>query len=346
MSDCLRVLRSWLPFGVALAVSCGCASSKPKTQEPAAAGEFAAANGAVTERIPGNPFVGIEGFVPPYSNADQARRNLEKKDPAQAQLIAKIADTPQARWMGGWNPNVQVIAENYAKAASKRGKLALIVAYNIPNRDCGQYSKGGAADPEEYRRWIAGLAEGLNTTRRAVVILEPDALAQLTQCLSPADQAQRLELLSGAVDTLQAKPGVSVYLDAGHSSWVPAPEMADRLKRAGIGKARGFALNVSNYRADEELMRYGDELVALIGDTHYVIDSSRNGNGPLSVDAWCNPEGRALGRKPTTDTGNPRLDAFAWLKSPGESDGECNGGPAAGQWFAERALEMAKNAKW
>jgi len=28
------------------------------------------------------------------------------------------------------------------------------------------------------------------------------------------------------------------------------------------------------------------------------------------------------------------------------SDGECKGGPAAGQWFEARALEMARNAKW
>jgi len=40
------------------------------------------------------------------------------------------------------------------------------------------------------------------------------------------------------------------------------------------------------------------------------------------------------------------LDAFVWLKNPGESDGACHGGPEAGQWFEERALEMARNAAW
>jgi endoglucanase len=150
---------------------------------------------------------------------------------------------------------------------------------------------------------------------------------------------------------LEALPGVSVYLDAGHSRWVPAPEMARRLKAAGVEKARGFALNTSNYIADEELISYGEEIVSLIGETHYIIDSSRNGNGPAPEDpstekAWCNPPGRALGRKPTIETGYPRLDAFVWVKNPGESDGECQGGPPAGQWFHERALEMARNAKW
>lgn len=326
-----------------LVVACG----KPAARAPASEGEAAgaASDSSGAARVEGNPFLGQEVFVPTYSNADQARRRLERTDPAQAALIAKIADTPQARWFGEWTPNVRVVADNYVKAASKRGKLALIIAYNIPNRDCGQYSKGGAGDAQSYRNWISELAAGIGD-RRAVVVLEPDALAQLKQCLSEADQAARLALLREASATLQAKPGVSVYLDAGHSKWVPAAEMAERLEQAGIDSVRGFALNVSNFRPDDELIAYGDQLVGMLGDTHYIIDSGRNGNGAAPGDVWCNPAGRALGRKPTTDTGNPHIDAFAWLKSPGESDGDCDGAPPAGQWFAERALEMARNAKW
>ncbi len=62
--------------------------------------------------------------------------------------------------------------------------------------------------------------------------------------------------------------------------------------------------------------------------------------------AWCNPDGRALGTPPTTKTGDPLCDAFYWLKPPGESDGRCNHGPAAGAWWPQKALEMAQNAKW
>lgn len=222
----------------------------------------------------------------------------------------------------------------------------LFVAYNIPNRDCGQYSKGGATSPADYKAWIESFAAGIGPEHRAIVVLEPDALPQLTQCLSEADQATRLQLLKGAVETLTALPGVSVYLDAGHSRWIDAGTMAERLKAAGIEKARGFALNTSNYIGDDELITYGESLVSLLGDTHFIIDTSRNGNGPTEDNAWCNPAGRALGRKPTADTGNPRVDAFVWVKSPGESDGECQGGPEAGQWFHERAVELAKNATW
>jgi endoglucanase len=125
--------------------------------------------------------------------------------------------------------------------------------------------------------------------------------------------------------------------------------MAGRLKTAGVELARGFALNTSNYQSDAELITYGKALIqALDLDTHFIVDSSRNGNGPApeSDESWCNPEGRALGRRPGSDTGDPAIDAFVWAKRPGESDGTCRGGPPAGQWFHERAVEMARNAAW
>ena len=109
----------------------------------------------------------------------------------------------------------------------------------------------------------------------------------------------------------------------------------------------GFALNTSNYIADDELIGYGNDIARRLGgDVHYVIDSSRNGNGAAPDSQWCNPPGRALGRRPTPVSDGSLLDAFAWLKSPGESDGSCNGGPPAGQWYHAMALELARNAKW
>ena len=78
-----------------------------------------------------------------------------------------------------------------------------------------------------------------------------------------------------------------------------------------------------------------------------MIDSSRNGNGPATgPESWCNPTGRALGRAPTAETDDPALDAYLWVKRPGESDGACAGGPAPGLWFPERAFELARNASW
>lgn len=296
--------------------------------------------------VQGNPFVGVQLFIPPYTNADQARRALQKQNSPDAPLIAKIADTPQARWYGGWSGDVETAARNYVRTANRKGATALLVAYNIPNRDCGLYSSGGAQDPAAYKQWVDGLAAAIGDRYRAVVVLEPDALGHLDDCLSDADQAQRLDLIHYAVERLESLPGVSVYIDAGHARWMEPELAAERLEKAGIAAARGFALNVSNYIADSELIPYGNKISKLLGGAKYIIDSSRNGNGPTADAQWCNPPGRALGRPPGVDEQHPALDAYVWVKNPGESDGTCLGGPEAGQWFPERALELARNASW
>ncbi len=114
-----------------------------------------------------------------------------------------------------------------------------------------------------------------------------------------------------------------------------------------MGQADGFALNVSNFQTDQasSVVRR-QPCRAALGGKHFVVDTSRNGNGPYTgTESWCNPPGRALGAPPTTATGRPRLDAYLWIKRPGESDGTCRGGPAAGQWWPAYALELARNAR-
>jgi endoglucanase len=80
----------------------------------------------------------------------------------------------------------------------------------------------------------------------------------------------------------------------------------------------------------------------VVGAGGFVVDTSRNGLG--SNGEWCNPTGRALGRPATGDTGAANVHAYLYVKRPGESDGTCNGGPAAGAWWAEYALGLAQRA--
>lgn len=56
--------------------------------------------------------------------------------------------------------------------------------------------------------------------------------------------------------------------------------------------------------------------------------------------------GRALGARSTGLTGDPAVDAYLWIKNPGEPDGTCNGGPAAGQWWPAYALGLAQRAAY
>lgn len=227
------------------------------------------------------------------------------------------------------------------------GALPILVAYDIPYRDCGQYSAGGENDPDAYRAWISAFAAGIGD-RPAVVILEPDGLT-LTDCLSDQQTSERFALLKDATETLGANPRTDVYMDAGHSAWLDPAEAARRLHLAGIDEAAGFSLNVSNFQTTSDSVAYGRKISDALGlgGTHFVIDTSRNGNGPWQSDdpeAWCNPPGRALGERPTLDTADPLADAYLWIKRVGESDGTCRGGPEAGQWWADYALELAENA--
>jgi endoglucanase len=300
----------------------------------------------VPPRVKGqNPFAGVRLYVNEYGPAAMAAQNLKATRPDDARLLEKIAVQPTGQWVGEWSGDVETAVHNLGKATNAKSMVPVVVAYDVPNRDCGQYSAGGSTSAEGYRKWIHDFAKAAGSFRM-IVVLEPDALGQLTKCLSPADQQVRLGLLKEAVDALESAAGVSVYLDAGHAKWIPAPEMAKRLVGAGIAGADGFALNVSNYIGTEESIAYGHTVSSMTGGKHFIIDTGRNGNGATKDEQWCNADGRALGNAPTANTGDPLADAFFWVKPPGESDGTCNGGPKAGEFWQEAALGMSKRAKW
>jgi endoglucanase len=289
-----------------------------------------------------NPIAGASFWVSPSSYArDQAALWRETR-PADAAQMDKIANNHHAEWFGDWNGNVESSVSDYVTAATAAGAVPVLVAYNIPVRDCGGLSGGGGATAEDYRAWISSFASGL-AGRRAIVILEPDAIANW-DCLSSADLATRISLMQHAVTVLKAQGKTALYLDGGNPSWLSPSEQASRLRAANIAGADGFALNVSNFFSTAQNIAYGASVSALVGGKHFIIDTSRNGLGSAGPGQWCNPDGRALGTPSTTNTGNALVDAFLWVKAPGESDGACNGGPGAGQWWAEYALGLAQRS--
>lgn len=289
-----------------------------------------------------NPLADLSFYVDPNSNAKQQVQEWKEPRPDDADLIRLIAREPQAKWFGDWNDQPKREVEAYVDAAETDGNIPILVLYNIPFRDCGSYSAGGAENAAAYRKFIDRVLAGIGD-RTVVVIVEPDALAAVS-CLTQKQKTKRFELVDYAVHELKTKTSAVVYIDAGNANWISAASMAKRLKQSGISQADGFALNVSNFYTTKRSRLYGEALSSLVGDKHFVIDTSRNGQGPAADYAWCNPSGRGLGRAPTTDLAHSLVDALLWVKPPGESDGECNGGPAAGQWWAEYALELAQNA--
>jgi endoglucanase len=339
--------------------------------------------------------------------------------------------TPQAVWVtGGSGTSLTRSIKTEVNRAAKTRTLPVFVAYNIPFRDCAQYSAGGATTVAEYKAWIDAFAAGIGKSK-AAVMLEPDGLGIIPWYTSingaqewcrpaeadPATAASdRFAMLNYAVNRFKALPHASVYLDGTHSAWLGSGDIADRLVKAGVQRADGFFVNVSNYETTERQLKFGDWISkciyygtkgpdsarghfewcasqyypaspndfstwglsdawydANVGTpapntlAHFVVDTSRNGQGPWAAPAgvtwpdpqtWCNPPNRGLGLRPTTSTGDPLADAFLWIKTPGQSDGQCDRGtgtgldparsntadPAAGAWVPAQAIELVQYA--
>lgn len=388
---------------------------------------------------------GTKFYVPKVNKGatEQIASLISSGNKADASLIKKMVQTPHAIWFTQGTPKtVMQDVRNTVERAADKGTMPVLVAYNIPFRDCAQYSAGGATTVAQYQAWIDAFAAGIGTNK-AVVLLEPDGLGIIPwynpfadrddwvtnpnyEWCRPAEAdpataaAERFAMLSYAVDRLKANPNTSVYLDGTHSGWLGAGDSADRLIQAGVNRADGFFLNVSNYVVNERLEKYGTWVAKCVafgsnpaswgkgrtewcasqyypasaGDfstwaltdqwytnnvesqtwwysesvlKHFVIDTSRNGQGPWTPTAsypdpmdWCNPPDRGLGYLPTANTGKALVDAYLWVKIPGESDGECTRGlgdagetidpewgridPAAGAWFPEMALDLVHYA--
>jgi endoglucanase len=287
-----------------------------------------------------NPLVGRPFYVNPNSKGTRAAAS--NPDP----LLAAVVNTPTAYWMD--HLSTPAVDAKYIATAQAAGTMPILALYGIPNRDCGSFAAGGFGSADSYRAWIDGVAAAIGGGP-AAVILEPDALAMI-DCLSPGQQQERLDLIRYGVETLTRNPATAVYIDAGHPRWTAADVMAGRLNQVGIERARGFSLNTANFFTTEENYGYGGAISGMTGGKPFVIDTSRNGAGPVDVESdplyWCNPPGRALGARPTTATGNPQVDAFLWVKRPGESDGSCRGASSAGTFVSQYAIDLARNAGW
>jgi endoglucanase len=474
------------------AVGLGCADDSASGTSDSTAVVAAAAVAPAVAPCAKAPAVGLAPNTrfalraPDQDAVKQIAGEVKARDLADAIRLGAMAATPQADWFTSGTPSqVQSDVHKTMSHAALTNTVPVLVAYDIPFRDCAQYSSGGALDTASYEAWIDGFAAGIGK-RQAVVILEPDSLGIIpwagdwcqptvtdssgnTTHAPGADPATRYAQLNYAVDKLAATaPNALVYLDGTHSGWLNIGDASTRLANAGVARAQGFFLNISNYQITGNLAQYGTwiseclaygtsvapgdfgscpnqywngaplpSLIAqingewngtaldgygawsdttttvalntsginqryagMLGTTvptaHFIIDTSRNGRGPLNgaqysaapygqpaiVTAaltggnWCNPPGAGLGLRPTANTGVALLDAYLWVKVPGESDGSCDiaGGarawdytqydpwsltgdaqnhfdplwgmvdPAAGLWFPQQALQLAQNA--
>jgi endoglucanase len=257
--------------------------------------------------------------------------------------VATIFEQPVAFWYGAKkNKNAYAKLTESLKRLLKRTlpQLPYFVLYNLPNRDLGHYSKGGAITSADYLIFLNEFCQGIKG-HSPIIIYEPDALPHTTQMESHTSD-YRLNLMREGLRLITEESDAFVYVDIGHSNWLDPKDAAELITRVSNDHVRGFSVNVSNYRSTQECLEWALKICEHNDDWHFVIDTSRNGNGPHGND-WCNPPGRSLGIPPTCDTGNEKCDAFLWVKIPGESDGTGNGGPRAGRFWGEMATELVNN---
>ena len=295
---------------------------------------------------PEPPARGTKIVASDLSKATDAATRAADGSPEQA-AARYLSEQPTAVWLTPEGDPVDVVGERIAGlAAEARDQSArvAVVVYGLPVRDCGGHSAGGL-EGDAYLEWTRAIGDALREAADTspIVILEPDSLALAPEC---GNVDERVEQLSAAVEALAAE-STWIYVDGGHSNWLAPAEMADlidRVDRASRGDGgrgiRGFVTNVSNFEATDDEVDYAHDVASRLDDLHAIIDTGRNGAG--SNGEWCNPPGRLVG-VPGGTIGDDVVDTNLWVKPPGESDGDCNGGPAAGQWWPEAAVELTRD---
>ena len=252
---------------------------------------------------------------------------------------------------------------------------------------------------KEYFSYIDEVAGVLNSYKsvRIAVVVEPDSLPNVVtnigqrRCSSEV-LANYETGVAYAIEKLQAEH-ISLYLDMAHGGWLGwqgnrsgvAQVIARVLQRAGGSeKIRGFATNVANYSvlqfdynrpspwydqsnpARDELtyvqLLSQDLAAAGVSSRRFIIDTGRNGaqNSRQSWGSWCNIANAAIGKFPQAEP-LPEIDAFVWIKPPGDSDGTSDSSaqrydymcsssdslapaPEAGAWFPNALLRLVRNS--
>jgi len=351
----------------------------------------AAAAGSL-ERLPldPNPFKNVD-FLRSPKFTEGVQRSVQTAgglNDETGRLLARAARIPTAVWLdkvselSRMEEALQMATEQQARTG--RPVLCTFVVYNLPGRDCSAKASNGeisATDglPAYESRYLQPLLAILRRfpDPRKVFFIEPDSLPNLVtnlhvpKCAGVA-QAYK-EGIIRAVEVLA--PYGTIYLDVGWSGWIgswSSHQMAQlldtvmtRMPADAMASVRGIVTDISNYGtvyAEEAYARTMLRELAQLGrtDLHAVIDTGRDAKDMGGQ--WCNANGAGAGPTPTPETGKDAIDAYFWIKPPGESDGisdpnsprydpECGksgamrSAPDAGEWFHEQFVMLMQNAK-
>ena len=314
--------------------------------------------GAPTPAAAGGSLTGGSFFTDSGNNlAGGVIGRIRRRHPRAARLLHTIADQPETKRFGAFDPDPgAAVAQYLARAAEQQpGALPLVGTYRLEHTAACGGSIDSPAAVASYEDWYRRFAQGIGQ-RRVVVFLEIDAL-MTARCLSHRGLRVRVGELRSAIGSLASAPNALVYVD-GAAADVGNPRFYARiLRRIGVGRIEGVFTNATHQDWTSNEIAYGETLVRKVPGLRYVVNTATNGRGPLRPHnrvahgntIHCNPPGRGLGPKPTTDVPAryPHLDAFAWIGQPGRSAGACSATPnppPAGTFWLDYAIALVRHA--
>ena len=271
-------------------------------------------------------------YVPPpaQGSVQQILQLVKSGQLKNAGLITAMEAVPSAVWLDGETaaqaaePGNEGSAQADADvarqvrltlaAARLENAVPIFVAYNIPGRDCSQYSAGGAPTDADYDAWINAIGGALGNAK-AVVLEEPDSLADLPGYCGAAYAAEfpditnttRVGDVAYAVSTLEADPNISLYLDAGNSAWQNVGGMAETLTAGGRPAVAGVLPQRLQLpvRREQRLLRHLGVGVHRLRDRERGPDPGRRAGGGGHVLGNLRPHRRLRrpGLSPTSPPG-------------------------------------------
>lgn len=283
--------------------------------------------------------------------AGRASITYRKSHPNWARAAHVIAFTPGSMsyryWM--WSLPASTLAKVVEMQLaddqqSQPNTTIALSTYSLVHGKC----QNPSAIASRYENWISQLAAGIGNFR-VVIYLEEDALLT-NRCVSRAQRSVRENLIAYAVRALEADPHVVVYIDAGASDALISPrQMANMLRASDVAQAQGFAVNATHFQWTTTEVHWGQQISALLGGAHFVVQTDSNGRGPLlnkhpitqGIEDLCNPPGRALGPL-SWRTGYEYVDGFLWLNNAGNSGGRCQGGPPVPDFWPAYAAGLVQ----
>ncbi|HWD75895.1 MAG TPA: glycoside hydrolase family 6 protein [Solirubrobacteraceae bacterium] len=285
-AETLRTVAASVAIAGLLAV--GAAVAHPS---PASAG---VANAGLTGERQSDPIAGMSWGN--YSGAqDEVFPAYRAATGQNRRLLAKIALAPRVRWFGAWYDTSQIeqtIRDYIGNATGGNSDvLAQMAVFRlVPWEQAACRRLPTAAEQADYKQWIQALAAGIGSSRVAV-ILQPDLPFAL--CV-PHHSTLPLQLVAFASRVLDALPYATVYIDAGAADWQTVGQAVRMLKSAGVGDARGFALNATHYDSTGHEIEFGARVAralaaAHVPGRHFVVNTASNGK-PFTYQQYHGPD--------------------------------------------------------